>query len=105
MSFLSLSDEYRKEADANCRLVILRALADEADLTLNETLIESVLRTFGHTRSRDYIRAQIRKLEELGAVRVVEAGSVLVVQLRQPGLDHVERRAFLEGVGRPGLGG
>ena len=89
----------------DCRLIILRQLAKEPDNRLNETILTRVLESFGHLKSRSYVRTQVRKLEELGAVRVIEAGSVLVAQLLQPGLDHVERRSFLEGVGRPSLEG
>lgn len=96
---------YADVVAADCRLIILRKLAGEADNRLNETILVKVLETFGHTKSRDYVRQQIRKLEELNAVKVTEAGSVLVAELLRAGLDHVERRAFLVGVGRPSVEG
>jgi len=96
--------DFAEHTAQDVRLIILRALADENDHRLNETLIGHLLQTFGHTKSRDYVRTQLRKLNELGAVSLVEAGSVLVAQLKQPGLDHVERRAFLDGVLKPSLG-
>lgn len=89
----------------DCRLIILKELAKENDHRLNETILTRVLENFGHLKTRDYVRTQIRRLEELGAIGVKEVGSVLVAELRQPGLDHVQRRAFLEGVGRPSLEG
>lgn len=88
----------------DARLVILKELAVQPDGRLNEALIEKVLDVFGHKRSREWIRTQLNKLAELGAVELVPAGSVLVACLRRPGLDHVERRAFLDGVARPSLG-
>ncbi|MBB4122928.1 hypothetical protein [Martelella radicis] len=88
----------------DARLIILRGLAMETDGTLNETLLTTLLRTFGHNRSRDYVRTQIRKLEELGAVTVIEAGTVLIASITRAGLDHVERRSVIEGIDRPSPG-
>lgn len=96
---------YSEHATADFRLTILKALATEDDHRLNETLIEKILESFGHSKSRDYLRTQLKKLEDLGAVRLTEPGSVYVAELLRPGLDHVERRAFLEGVLKPSLGG
>ncbi|WP_428700192.1 hypothetical protein [Stappia sp.] len=92
---------YAEYVAANCRLIILRALAEETDQQLNETILLAILETFGHRKSRDYVRTQLRRLEDLDAVRLTEAGSILVATLRRAGLDHVQRRALLEGVGAP----
>ncbi|QFS97573.1 hypothetical protein FIV06_09080 [Labrenzia sp. THAF191b] len=90
---------------ADCRLIMLKELAGQNDHQLNETILTKVLENFGHLKTRDYVRTQIRMLEGLNAVSVKEVGSVLVVKLLRAGLDHVERRAFLEGVGRPSVEG
>ncbi|MBO9419168.1 hypothetical protein J7481_06650 [Labrenzia sp. R4_2] len=95
---------YADHAASDCRLIILKALAQETDHRLNETLIQKILESFGHTKSRDYVRTQLNKLTELGAVRVSAAGSVQVAELLGPGLDHVERRALLDGVLKPSPG-
>lgn len=92
---------YEEFAVADARLVILRELAKQTDGRLNETLLTVTLDTFGHRRSRDWVRNQIRKLEELGAVRVTEANTMLIASITRVGMDHVERRSFIEGVGRP----
>lgn len=97
--------EFAEHAAQDCRLIILKALADEHDHRLNENMIVPLLKTYGHTKSREYVRTQIRKLGELGAIAVTEAGTVLVAELKQPGLDHLERSAFLDGVRKPSLGG
>lgn len=83
------------------RLIILRELALQVDGRSNEAVLMRVLDTFGVTRSREWVRTQLCKLEELEAVRLTEAGSVLVASLRKAGRDHVERRAVLDGVARP----
>lgn len=88
----------------DARLVILKALAQESNNTLNESILTKVLETFGHTRSREWVRTQLMKLQELGAVRTVEAGTVVIASLTQAGLDHVERRSIIAGVARPSIG-
>ncbi|MBB4066262.1 VpaChn25_0724 family phage protein [Gellertiella hungarica] len=88
----------------DARLVILKALAQESNNTLNESILTKVLETFGHTRSREWVRTQLLKLQELGAVRTVEAGTVVIASLTQAGLDHVERRSIIAGIARPSIG-
>lgn len=96
---------YDEAMTRDARLVILKELAAQPDGRLNEALLEKVLDVFGHRRSREWIRTQLRKLEELGAVRLTEVGTVLVAAITRAGVDHVERRSFLDGVERPSLGG
>ncbi|PYE86898.1 hypothetical protein [Phyllobacterium leguminum] len=86
---------------ADARLVILKELTQQPDGRLNEALLEKVLDTFGHRRSREWIRTQLHKLEELGAIHLLEAGTVLVAAITRAGIDHVERRSVIEGVARP----
>ncbi len=86
---------------ADARLVILRELAAQTDGRLNETLLTATLDAFGLRRTRDFVRAQIRALAEIGAVRVSEAGTVMIAAITRAGLDHVERRDVLPGVARP----
>jgi hypothetical protein len=48
------------------------------------------------------VRNQLRWLERsVGAVKLTEAGTAMIAELIEPGLDHVERRRVLEGVKRP----
>ena len=92
---------YEEHLAEDARLVILRELAAQTDGRLNETILTTVLDTFGHRRSREWNRTQISKLQELGAVTIVKAGNVLVATITRAGLDHVERRSLIEGVARP----
>lgn len=85
----------------DARLVILKTLAEQVDGRLNETIITAALVTFGHNRSRDWVRQQLRYLADVGAVVVTEVGSVMVGELTRLGYDHVGRRAVIEGVARP----
>lgn len=92
---------YAEHLEADARLVMLRELARQPDGRLNETVITSVLDSFGYRRSRDWTRTQMRKLEDIGAVKLTEAGPILVAAITRAGVDHVERRSFLEGVAKP----
>jgi hypothetical protein len=94
-----MSFETRVQED--CRLIILKELSRQLDYRLNETLLTVALETFGHRKPREYVREQIKVLEALDAVTVVQAGTVMVATITRRGLDHVERRTLIEGVARP----
>ena len=83
------------------RLVILKELTRQTDGRLNETIMMRVLDAFGHRWSREKVRTEMRKLEEIGAVQLAEAGTILIASITRAGLDHVERRSVIEGVARP----
>ena len=83
------------------RLVMLRELAKQSDYRLNETILTQVLDVFGHRRSREWVRTQLRKMEELGAVKLREAEGIVVATATRAGLDHVEGRSVIEGILQP----
>lgn len=89
---------------ADARLVILKELAKQPDGRLNEVVLVRVLDVFGHVRSREWVCEQLNWLAEKGAVEVTRAGTVLVARITQTGVNHIERRAFIEGVNRPSFG-
>lgn len=95
------SGRFARAVDEDARLVILRALALRPDGRLNESLLADVLDQFGHSRTRDWLRTQLHRLAELGALELSEAGSVMVAAITVAGVDHVERRATIAGVRRP----
>jgi len=92
---------YLDHVVADARLVILRALSKQVDGRLNEVLITAELDAFAHKRSREWVRTQLNKLEELGAVVNVTQGTVMVASITRLGLAHVERREVIDGVARP----
>lgn len=83
------------------RLIILRTLADQIDGRLNSELLRFHLESFGITRTRAWVHEELAYLEHLGAIVIVDAGSVRVASLTAKGRDHVERRIAIEGVKRP----
>lgn len=100
--------DYDEFLTRNARLVILKELSTQPDGRLNDALLQKVLDVFGHKRSREWVRTQLRKLQEIGGITLSEAGeagSVMVAKLTRAGADHVEQRSFLDGVDRPSIGG
>lgn len=94
---------YANHYDESARLTILRALSDQHDFRLNDSILLSVLRDFGFSKGRDYLRTQLRFLsDEVGAIRLSEMAAVMIAEVTEAGLDHVERRRILSGVQRPG---
>lgn len=93
---------YTEIYNANARLCILRALHEQSDLRLNDSMLLNVLQAFAINRGRDYLRQQLDWLEkEAGAVTLQNAGSVLIAELTETGEDHVERRRVLRGIKKP----
>ncbi|WEK00609.1 MAG: hypothetical protein P0Y59_02640 [Candidatus Sphingomonas phytovorans] len=92
---------YQDKLTQDGRLCMLKELAVQVDGRLNEKTLMQVLETFGITRSRDWVRTQLRAMDELGVVHVIEAGTVMVASLTTLGRNHVERRAIVEGIARP----
>ncbi len=99
---MTIFDGYDQHFRANARMIILKALADEADYRLNEVMLRGVLEAFAIKRGRDWLRIELRWLdEEAGAIRRHEVGSVIVAELTEAGLDHIERRRVLDGIQKP----
>lgn len=93
---------YGDHYDAEARLVILKALGGETDYRLSDSMLTTMLEAFAIKRGREYVRNQLRWLEHsAGAVKLTVAGTALIAEMIEPGLDHVERRRVLEGVKRP----
>lgn len=93
--------DYNKHMTEDARLVILKELAEQTDFRLNQTILLAVLDNFGHKRSAEWLRTQLRALEELGAVKLHRAGSIMIAELTRAGHDHVDRRTVIDGIARP----
>lgn len=92
-----MADIIREEA----RLIILRELRSQNNYALNDSLLSQTLDSFGITKSRDWLREELRWLDDVGAVKVTIAGSVVVAQLTAKGVEHVDRRLVIPGIKRP----
>lgn len=98
---MNAADALSEHINEDARLVVLKELARQPDGRLNENLIQKVLDAASYTRSREWVRTQLAKLEEIGAVKTAAFGTVLVASITRAGMDHVERRSILAGVARP----
>lgn len=95
---MSFSDLVTKDA----RLRILQALQRQTDHRLGDTMLVPELDSWGHRRTREWIRTQLRALAELGAVDIVnDSPAVMVAELTRAGQDHVLRRGVIEGILKP----
>ena len=92
---------YDESVAEDARLIILKELAVQVDARSNEVILTRVLDNFAIKRSRDWVRTQLRKLVELGTIRLSEAGTVLIASLTPLGRNHVERREIVDGITRP----
>ncbi|MER9047607.1 hypothetical protein NKH89_10065 [Mesorhizobium sp. M0923] len=87
------------------RLIILKALAAEVNNRLNSELVRLSLESFGISRTRDWVHAELGFLSDIGALTVSDIGTVKIAALTQRGLDHVMRLTVLDGVKRPSIVG
>ncbi|VFR34652.1 hypothetical protein ANDA3_3752 [plant metagenome] len=87
---------------ADVRLVLLRLLNEFPGYCANSSVLTMALDRFGHKRSRDQVKTQLRWLEEQGLVRVEDLDAVLVATLTERGQDTATGRANVPGVNRPG---
>ena len=90
-----------KKVDEDARLIILRALAIVPGGELNETIIDDTLQEFGHNRPRAWVRQQISYLNEVGGVIMDDSKPIRIVSITRAGIDHIDRKAILEGVKKP----
>jgi DNA-binding transcriptional ArsR family regulator len=94
---MSLDRIMREEA----RLILLKALAAQIDERLNSELLRYELESFGISKTRAWVHDELSYLTEMGAVTVVDAGSVRVATLTEKGAQHLKRQIVIEGVRRP----
>lgn len=97
--------DYNEFVNEDARLTVLKELTQQVDGRLNEKILIQVLDTFGHNKSREWLRTQLNKMADLGAIRIHKAGTVFVAEITRAGVDHVERRSVIEGIAKPSLGG
>lgn len=101
---MSIWDGYSEGYDADARLTILRALKDDPGHTLNDNMLLETIKAFGFRRGRDYLHTQLAWLDtQAGAIRVSEAGSVVISELTQKGADHLSRDVTIVGIKPPSL--
>jgi hypothetical protein len=98
---MSFAADLNEGVAQEARLAILRALAGQTDGRLSDIMLKRTLDIYGYRRDRDWIRTQMRKLADLGAVSLHEAEEVLFAVIEPAGRAHLEQRSVIEGVMRP----
>ena len=99
---MPLPEGYQQHYDAEARLVILKALAEQADYTLPENILVMTLQTFGFNRGREYVRNQLNWMKDTaGAVKLRTPGAAVIATITEAGLDHVQGRRVLDSIKRP----
>lgn len=93
--------DYRRFVAEDIRRIVLEELARQPGYRLNDDLIMRVVEAHGHVKPRDYIRAELDWLEKAKAVTLTEVGGIVIAELTERGLEHVERRKLIAGVARP----
>ncbi|MCT7668201.1 hypothetical protein, partial [Shinella kummerowiae] len=83
------------------RLIILKALAEQTNGTLDSSVLEEVMPVFAIRETRQWVHEQLEYLAELNAVRLTRAGTVMVATLKVAGRRHLDRDEILLGVTRP----
>jgi hypothetical protein len=98
---MSLHDIMREQA----RLIILKALAAQTDETLNSDLLMHELRAFAIRKDRPWVHGELAWLADMGAVTLLDVGTVKIATLTDLGQRHLSREVAIEGVQRPSRSG
>lgn len=98
---MSLGIDWIKVRKERARLVILRALAEQQNGSLDSSMLEVILEMFAIREERIWIHEQMDYLEKREAVTLVSAGSVKVATLTKRGRLHLSRDIAIEGVTSP----
>lgn len=92
---------YQQLLTEDRRLVILRALNEDAGYSHNESVLQSILEIFGHRISRDQVRTLLNWLAEQELISTDNVGDYLVAQLTARGGDVATGMVTVPGVKRP----
>ncbi|OYV35525.1 MAG: hypothetical protein B7Z80_18120 [Rhodospirillales bacterium 20-64-7] len=77
------------------RLIVLRAL-DESGFAANETVLKTVIESFGHHPTRDLVRADLVYMAEHGLIRLEKleaaSGQLWIAHLKTEGQEVAQGR-------------
>jgi hypothetical protein len=93
--------DFSEFARRDLRLTLLKSLSMQPGFSGNENILQHEAAAVGLHRAREVIRTELRFLESIGAVKVKEAGSVMIGILTARGQDHVKGLLVLDGVNTP----
>jgi len=97
----NLGIDYVRLRRESARLVILKALSEQMNGSLDSSILEQILPVFAIKESRVWVHEQLEYLAEREAVVITRAGTVMIATLTKRGRRHLERDIAIEGVKRP----
>lgn len=83
------------------RLVILHILDDMPGHQANDSILQTILASYGHNLSRDHVSTQLHWLAEQALITVDDGTGINVVTITARGSDVAGGRARQPGVKRP----
>lgn len=92
---------YHDALQEDQRLVILRNLNELHGHSANDSILHTVLESYGHSISRDKVKTELRWLQEQNLISIKELPGCLVCHLSARGQDVALGRAVVDGVKRP----
>lgn len=92
---------YQQTYNEHMRIAILRLLEEQADYTLNESLMRDQLAVLTFSVSLDKLRTQANWLAEQELVSLAEVVGMKIIKLTARGADVAKGRAIVPGVKRP----
>jgi len=92
-----MEDIVREQA----RLIVLKALAEQVNETLNSDLMRAELAAAGINKPREWLHDQLQWLKAMEAVTLISFGTILVATLTEKGAQHLRREISIEGIQRP----
>lgn len=92
---------YQSALHEDQRLVILRVLLEMNGYQANESILQTILDSYGHNISRDLVIAHLQFLAELGLIHLEDINGIQVASLLGRGEDVAAGRATVAGVKRP----
>jgi hypothetical protein len=98
---MTLGIDYVEMQRQEARLIILKEMAIQANESLSSSMMEPALRQFAIYQERPWIHLQLDYMANMGAIMILEAGTVKIASLTDAGWRHLGREQFIEGIKRP----
>lgn len=98
---MSLAIDYAEMQRQDARLVILKELAIQKNFSLSSGMMEPALEQFAIYQDRPWIHLQLDWMANMGAITVVDAGTVKIATLAPGGRRHLKGQVFIDGIKQP----
>jgi hypothetical protein len=98
---MSLGIDYANMQREEGRLILLREMAEQPNESLSSSMMEPALNRFAIYQDRPWIHQQLDWMANMGAITVLNAGTVKIATLTPAGWRHLRREHFIDGIKRP----